>query len=316
MIRNVTRLNARTAFTIPGTHLLRRRLSGEWRLAGLCSYISRTDKARSYLDVLGSQSAHTIVRYAHVPTSAMHSSALAPGLMKFDKVPDKLPDWWDEEDDDDEEMEGKGNSGNRGESGDGRGGGSSGGGGGNGNSEGDGFFATLLAMYVQAVRKYPIRTKATSTCLLALLGDYFAQRIAQRQDPGFSLDVRRSASIGVWGFCFMGPVLHYWYGLLDRMFLGRYAVLSKVLSDQILFAPFFNGAFIAGVGSLEGHPTKEVSETVKTKLWPSMKANWTLWPAAQLINFTVIPRTFQIVYVNCVALVWNVILTYISHEET
>lgn len=235
-------------------------------------------------------------------------------MMHFDKVPDKLPDWWDEEDEDEEEDNDheKGGNGN-GNKGRGQGGGAGGGGGGGGGEEG--IFALLLAAYVRAIKTNPVRTKALSTGLIAILGDLLAQKISQRGDGQFVLDLRRSASVGIWGLLALGPALHYWYGILDRLFLGRYAVISKLLSDQLLFAPVCNTAFMLGVGSLEGNPFSEVSKTVREKFWPSTKANWTLWPAAQLLNFSLVPKTFQIVYVNCVALVWSVILAYIAHDE-
>lgn len=239
-----------------------------------------------------------------------------PSIMRFDKVPDKLPDWWDDEEDEDDEPKEGGNDrggGGSGEGNDGRGSGGNSGGGGGGYEEG--LFATLLAMYVRAIRTNPVRTKAISTSLLSVIGDLLAQKIAQRDNAEFVLDTRRSASIGLWGLFIMGPALHYWYAVLDRLFFGKFAVLNKLLSDQLLFAPVFNAAFIVGVGSLEGNPLKEVAETVRTKFWPSMKANWTLWPAAQVVNFALVPKTFQIVYVNCVALVWSVILAYIAHDD-
>jgi Mpv17 / PMP22 family len=40
-----------------------------------------------------------------------------------------------------------------------------------------------------------------------------------------------------------------------------------------------------------------------------------LWPAAQFVNFSVIPRQFQILWVNGVAFVWTILLTYISHGD-
>lgn len=243
------------------------------------------------------------------PNFTAYSSALL-----FDKVPDKLPDWWDDEDEDDEDEADheKGGSGG-GKRGRGEGGGD-GGDGGDGGGEGS-IFAILLAMYVRAIKTNPVRTKALSTGLIAILGDLLAQKISQSGKGEFVVDRRRSASVGIWGLLALGPALHYWYAILDRLFMGRYAVISKLLSDQLLFAPICNAAFMAGVGSLEGNPFSEVSQTVREKLWPSTKANWTLWPAAQLLNFSLVPKTFQIVYVNCVALVWSVILAYIAHDD-
>lgn len=260
----------------------------------------------------------------------------------FDKVPDRLPDWWDDEDDEDDEEEEDADNDKKGEQygedesktgdpnlddvsfskgsgGSPGGGGGSGRGSGRGSGSGDdemgkGILATIMALYTRAIRNAPIRTKSISTCLLALLGDLLAQRIATGP-KAFEWDRRRSTSVGIWGLLFMGPVLHSWYGVLDRIFFGRFSVWQKLLCDQLFFAPFFNGAFIAGIGTMEGLSPHEVITTLKSKLWPSMKANWTIWPAAQFVNFAFIPKTFQIVYVNCIALFWNVILTYISHDE-
>lgn len=257
----------------------------------------------------------------------IQNSIVSPGIhipphFHFDKVPKKLPDWWDDEDDEDDGETVKvmmGDGGNSGKTGGEDGGGGYGSSGGNGTGGGghgeEGFFAGLLAMYVRAVTKYPIRTKAISTSLLAALGDILAQAIAQNGSGKFVLDVRRTASIGLWGFVVMGPWLHAWYALLDKFFYGKYAVAWKVLFDQFVFSPVFVAAFILGVGKLEGHATTEVLGNVRDKLWPSMKANWTLWPAAQVINFWIIPKSFQIVYVNFVSLIWSVILAYIAHEQ-
>lgn len=206
------------------------------------------------------------------------------------------------------------------EGGDGDGKGHGGHGGYDGRSDGPepddnrGLFARLIAMYTRSVTRRPIFTKAMATMLIGLAGDYGAQRIAQRHEDNFVFDRRRSASIGIWGFCFMGPVLHHWYGALDRLFFGRFASLYKVSFDQLMFAPLFNSAFIAGIGTLEGEPFSTVGTSVAEKIWPTMKANWILWPAAQLVNFAMVPRAWQIIYVNCVGLVWNVILTYITHQ--
>lgn len=210
------------------------------------------------------------------------------------------------------------------DSGGGFGNGGSGGGfgrggwGGNGGGDGGegGPLGRLLALYVGALASWPVLTKASSTLVLGLAGDYCAQRLTAAQDKEeFSLDVRRLLSVGAWSFCFMGPALHYWYAALDGVFYGRLAALYKLVSDQVFFAPAFNAAFIAGVGALEGTPTHELRENLANRFWPSMKANWMLWPAAQAINFSVVPKTWQILYVNSVGFVWNIILTYIAHSD-
>lgn len=257
----------------------------------------------------------------------------APSSFSFDKVPKKLPDWWNEEDEEEDEaakifsssnddgstakVEGGGGGDAGGAGGEGNGDGDGKGGGGN-NDDNDGFFNTLLVMYTHALLKYPIPTKAISTSILAICGDFIAQRLSfdSTATNKFQLDFKRSAGIGLWGLAFMGPVLHTWYSILDRMVsTGRFLVLKKVAIDQIFFAPFFNSAFMFGTGMLEGRSFNAVAQTWKNKFKDSMFANWMLWPFAQAINFSFIPKPYQVMFVNCVALLWNAILTYISHDD-
>lgn len=193
------------------------------------------------------------------------------------------------------------------------GGGGGGGWGGGGGDDDPGPLKRLASLYVGALTARPVLTKATSTLVLGIIGDYLAQRLSsyQRMDEVFALDLRRLLSVGAWGFVFMGPVLHYWYGCLDRIFFGPMAAWKKMATDQVAFAPFFNAAFILGVGTLEGDAN--VVANLKATYFSSMKANYAIWPIAQSINFGLVPKEFQILFVNTVGLVWNVILTYIAH---
>ena len=179
------------------------------------------------------------------------------------------------------------------------------------------FIEMLLAAYMRSLASRPVLTKSVTTCLLALLGDVMAQRLANASAEGvFVLDARRSFAIGTWGLFYMGPVLHTWYSILDGLVPGvRFAVVSKLALDQLLFAPFFNASFIVGTMCLEGKGFEKAVQTTREKLWTSMKANWMLWPGAQAVNFAFVAPDLRVVYVNFVALVWNVILTYISHDD-
>jgi protein Mpv17 len=40
----------------------------------------------------------------------------------------------------------------------------------------------------------------------------------------------------------------------------------------------------------------------------------TVWPAAQAVNFYVVPGQYRVAYVSFVALLWNIFLSYISHK--
>jgi hypothetical protein len=42
---------------------------------------------------------------------------------------------------------------------------------------------------------------------------------------------------------------------------------------------------------------------------PALLANWKLWPAAQLINFTLIPEEQRILYGNIVGICWTCVIS-------
>jgi hypothetical protein len=42
---------------------------------------------------------------------------------------------------------------------------------------------------------------------------------------------------------------------------------------------------------------------------PALLANWKLWPAAQLINFTLIPQEQRILYGNIIGICWTCVIS-------
>lgn len=59
--------------------------------------------------------------------------------------------------------------------------------------------------------------------------------------------------------------------------------LPQVALDQLAWAPVMNAAFFALITVLEGRP-HEWRSNLEDK-WPkAMKANYMLWPAAQLVG--------------------------------
>lgn len=283
------------------------------------------------------------------PTSIPKDFFPASTICAFDKVPEKLPDWWDDDDDDDDADAGSSKNNplttatrdassfayprfNAGGDGNGigkNGHGGNGGNGGGGHSNGDendrrdnddkeqrGFITAFLLWYTSVLMKYPILTKSITTGLMSMLGDLMAQRIAHRDNTEpFNVDRRRTFAISFWSLIFMGPALHTWFGLLNRTIVGtRFVVVRKVLIDQLFFAPFFITSIMVGTGALEGKSVERIKQIWKDKFQQSMVTNWLVWPLAQTINFGLVPRIYQTFFSNVVALGWNTIFMYITHD--
>eukprot|EP00871_Galdieria_phlegrea_P000063 jgi/Galph1/1057/GphlegSOOS_G5804.1 len=86
------------------------------------------------------------------------------------------------------------------------------------------------------------------------------------------------------------------------------AVATKTAIDQLLWAPIFTSIFFSFMKTAEGQP-QEVVEEVKSKLWPTMKVNWGVWPLAHVINFRFVPPSQRILYINSIQIGYNTFLS-------
>ncbi|CAB4252925.1 similar to Saccharomyces cerevisiae YOR292C Putative protein of unknown function [Maudiozyma barnettii] len=122
----------------------------------------------------------------------------------------------------------------------------------------------------------------------------------------------RFITFSLWGQCisfFQVP----WYRILNFFFTEDPSVVQvfeRVLADQLLYSPIFLFFFFTYSNFVMERGNKETFKVKIQKLYIStLGCNLLVWPLAQLINFSMIPKPFQIPFSSSVGVLWNCFLS-------
>ena len=195
-----------------------------------------------------------------------------------------------------------------------------------------------IAWYSTKLETHPIATKCITSGIIAGTGDLICQYMvhnhqarklkgirdehdAVKANVGnrnvFTPDWVRTGRFFVLGFGLVAPAEHIWFGYLNSRIPGKsiQAVLKRLFCDQILFVPFYNSSFITGLMAMEGKSFGNIKTVLKRDVPDVLVTNWVLWIPAMFVNFRFVPVQWQVLYSNCVGLVWSVFLSWKTQEE-
>ena len=153
--------------------------------------------------------------------------------------------------------------------------------------------------------------------------------IENRQAKDFNI-ARLVRFTGVGAFAIAVP-LHVWFGrglpFIVGNFLPRYIPflrnpskwvtgVSFMIVDQSLFAPIFLAGLFSVLDTVDHRKFDPEFSNVKKCWWPALVMNYKMWPAAQLINFSVVPGSYQVLFANFVGLFFNCYISYLQNTKT
>ncbi|KAL4919074.1 protein sym1 [Aspergillus aurantiobrunneus] len=169
----------------------------------------------------------------------------------------------------------------------------------------------MLRWYQAKLAKQPILTASFTSAVLFGAGDTLAQQAVDRRGLE-KHDLARTGRMALYGGAVFGPAATLWFGFLQRHVVLKNAkatIAARVAVDQGLFTPTHLTCFLTSMAVMEGI---DPIEKWKSSFLPSYKANLTIWPMVQGINFAFVPLELRVLVVNVISLGWNCILSVIN----
>ncbi|KAI1161150.1 hypothetical protein F5B18DRAFT_663333 [Nemania serpens] len=142
---------------------------------------------------------------------------------------------------------------------------------------------------------------------------------ADPRSPTTPFDFERLTRFMAYGFA-MAPIQFKWFGFLSRAFpvtktSAFVPALKRVAVDQIVFAPVSVALFFSVMTVAEGGGRRAVALKLKDMYMPTLKANYMVWPAVQIINFRLMPVQFQLPFVSTIGIAWTAYLSLSNASE-
>lgn len=182
--------------------------------------------------------------------------------------------------------------------------------------------SSFYARYNNLLKKRPFVTNALTTGFLFGTGDYLAQQIALSNEKQNNYDHLRSLRAVIYGGIVFAPLGDKWYKVLARVKAPNFessTLINTVLRvglDQAVFAPFVGIPLYYSLMTLmEGGDREVIEKKIKNNWWNTLKTNWLVWPAAQALNFGLVPVQFRLLVVNVVSIGWNCYLLMVLNDS-
>lgn len=126
-------------------------------------------------------------------------------------------------------------------------------------------------------------------------------------------DFRRFFGFVTWGFV-MAFIQVLWYMFLNAMFNDMptmVSVLERDLTDQLLFSPISLACFFAYTTIIiEGKTVEEYKDKMYKIYIMTYAVSFSVWFPVQFINFSIMPKKFQVPFSSSVGVIWNCYLSY------
>lgn len=183
-----------------------------------------------------------------------------------------------------------------------------------------------IRWYTQMLKDKPYITKSITSFFTFGLGDVLCQTVEARLSKDKTnnnskkhLNIIRILKQGSFGIL-ITPYYHLQYCvLMPKWFTGQGAknTAKMILYDQAVNTVVVIAAFFTYMDYMNkaNFTLRESFEDSKRKFPQTFIANFKLWPAAQWINFTIVPVEYRVLFINIVAIFWTTYLSYVQNSS-
>ncbi|KAM3966354.1 mpv17-like protein 2 [Aphomia sociella] len=164
--------------------------------------------------------------------------------------------------------------------------------------------------------KYLFYTNISISMGLSSVGDLLEQNYEIYIKEQEKIDVKRTMHMAFSGAA-VGVLCHNWYKILDKFIVGKTfdMVAKKLFLDQIIFSPIMIVTFFGSVALFEANPLENFKDEVRNKFVTLYRAEWMVWPPAQIVNFYFLPTRYRVLYDNTISLGYDVYTSQVKHNK-
>ena len=197
------------------------------------------------------------------------------------------------------------------------------------------FIQEIWSVYKSCLSDRPLLTKSTTSAVIMSISDVLCQKLEQSIDihhhasqqsrvainnenskPSPQLDWHRTRQVAITGFTWSGPISHTWYAILEHLVTIKdklIGLMSRMLMDSFLFSPVAVAGYFIWRTILEGGRSKDIVAKLRDSYVNALLASFRFWPCANIINFSLVPVEYRVLYNNMLSLFWN---GYLSHMNS
>jgi len=199
------------------------------------------------------------------------------------------------------------------------------------------FIQEIYGVFINHV--YPIvlyLTKSTTSAVIMSISDVLCQKLEQSiyvdihyhtsQQSRVAInnensktspqhDWHRTRQVAITGFTLSGPISHTWYAILEHLVTIKdklIGLIIRMILDAFLFSPVAVAGYFIWRTILEGGGSKDIVAKLRDSYVNALLASFRFWPCANIINFSLVPVEYRVLYNNMLSLFWNGYLSHIN----